>query len=162
MFREPFGIAIRTRKTEHRAVTTDFTFAWPATFTADADGHVSVVFPDLPEARTDGADLDEALAEAAGCHEPAIAARIAGREDIPRPLPLPDDGSARLVTCPAPTAQKAALALALRAAGIGNVALAATLGIDEKDVRRMLDLHHSRPAPTGSTRRARPAGRRFG
>jgi antitoxin HicB len=99
-----------------------------------------VRFPDLPEIVTQGDDLAEALAQAADALEEALAGRIDDGLDIPAPY-FPTAGQ-YLVACPAPTAAKAALYLALRESGLSKAALAARLGVDEKEPRRLLDPHH--------------------
>jgi antitoxin HicB len=45
------------------------------------------------------------------------------------------------VSPPAETVAKAALCVAMREAGISKVQLARQLGVDEKEVRRLLDPH---------------------
>jgi antitoxin HicB len=60
-------------------------FGYPARLDPDEDGRLVVHFPDLPEALTDGADKVEALREAADCLSTALAARMAGDEEIPPP-----------------------------------------------------------------------------
>ncbi len=112
-------------------------FAYPARLARDEAGRLLVTFRDLPEAGTDGTDRAEALLEAEDCLEEAIAGRI-WRGD---PIPFPSAPRARdvLVVVPAVMAAKAALYTAARDAGVTNVALARELGIDEKEVRRLLD-----------------------
>jgi predicted RNase H-like HicB family nuclease len=52
-------------------------FAYPARFVADTtDGGFVVTFVDLPEAITQGDDLEDALHQAADCLEEAIAGRL--------------------------------------------------------------------------------------
>ena len=115
-------------------------FTYPARLRPDSTGELIVSFRDLPECLTSGADETEALAEAADALEEAIAGRIDDREPIP--VPSPRRAREHLVSVPAETAAKAALAVALRETGVSRVALAARLGIDEKAVRRMLDPRH--------------------
>jgi len=111
--------------------------AWPATLKRDDDGRVQVRFPDFPEALTDGTDEREALAEAADCLAEAVAARIADAEDIPAPGPL--RRSMRAVPLPPLLAYKAALFIAMRRERVSKSDLARRLGIDEKEVRRLVD-----------------------
>lgn len=115
-------------------------FTYPARLERTGVDGIVVSFRDLPECLTSGADQAEALAEAADALEEAIAGRIDDRESIPHPSPCrPGE---RLVSVPADTAAKAALWVALRESGMSRVGLAARLGIDERAVRRMLDLRH--------------------
>lgn len=117
-------------------------FVYPALLTADEkDDSFVVIFPDLPEAITQGNSFEEALNEAADCLEEAIALRIDDKLEIPQPSP--PENQEYLVAVPAQTALKAALYLAIREKGISKVQLAATLNIHEKEVRRILAPHHA-------------------
>ena len=113
--------------------------AYPATLETRCGGSVLVSFPDVPEALTEGATEEEALAEAQDCLIAALGGYIQARCDIPPP------SSTRgriLVALPALVAAKAALYGAMRARGIDNAALAKRLGTAESAVRRLLDLDH--------------------
>lgn len=121
-------------------------FSYPVVLTKDAeDGGLVVSFPDLPEAITQADAEAEALAEAADALEEAVAGRIRRGDDIPAPS-VARPGQ-RVVPVPAQTAVKAALYLALREAGLSKVELAARLGCDEKEVRRLLDPRHPSKLP---------------
>ena len=87
----------------------------------------------------------DALWQAADCLEDAIAGRIADGREIPKASRLAR--GERLIPVRAQMAAKAALYLAMRAAGITNVQLARKLGCDEKEVRRMLDPRHATKLP---------------
>lgn len=113
------------------------TLVWPATLVPDDEGRVQVRFPDFPEALTDGADLTEALAEAADCLAEAVAARIADGEDLPAPSAM--RGSMHAIPLPPLLAYKAALFDTMRRYGISKSDLARRLGVVEKDVRRLVD-----------------------
>ena len=113
------------------------TLAWSAKLAVDDQGRVQVRFPDFPEALTDGTDEPEALAEAADCLAEAVAARIADGEDLPAPSAT-RRGMHAVPLSPL-LAYKAALFGAMRRAAISKTELARRLGIDEKDVRRLLD-----------------------
>ena len=63
-------------------------YRYPVRLEADEIGRLVVHFPDLPEALTDGGDVDEALAEASECLAEALAGRIHRREHIPVPSSL--------------------------------------------------------------------------
>ena len=116
-------------------------FVYPAHFSLAAPDEVVVSFRDLPECLTSGADPREALSEAADALEEALAARIEDGEPIPAPS-RPEPGEDR-VPVPPGMAVKAALAIAFRDSGLPRVAFAASLGVDEKAVRRMLDPRHA-------------------
>lgn len=115
-------------------------FAFPADLEESFSGTVIVSFPDLPEALTEGADVAEAVARAADCLEEAIAARMVNREDIPEPSR--NRAGKIIVMLPAATAAKAALYVAMREAGISNVALGRRIGVDERQIRRLIDPRH--------------------
>ncbi|MDY6862107.1 MAG: type II toxin-antitoxin system HicB family antitoxin [Thermodesulfobacteriota bacterium] len=121
-------------------------FIYPATLTPDNDdGGFVVKFIDLPEAITQGENVDNALSEAADCLEEAIANRI----EMGRPIPNPSTAKngQYAVPLPAQMAAKAVLYIAIQEIGISNVDLAKKLGCDEKEVCRMLDPHHSSKIP---------------
>lgn len=115
-------------------------FIYPATLMPEASGF-TVRFPDLPEAITGGEDRSDALAQAADCLEEAIALRITDGLDIPAPSPARRKHVP--VALPAPMAAKAALYLAIKDAGLSNLQLARKLGLDEKEIRRLLDPKHA-------------------
>lgn len=121
-----------------------FGFAYPATLRRQR-GSVLVRFPDFPEALTEGTDERDALAQAADCLEEAIAGRMRRGDAIPQPSRR--RASRCIVHVSAPMAAKAALYLALREAGITRSELAARLGCDEKEVRRLLDPRHPSKLP---------------
>ena len=121
-------------------------FSYPVVLTADdTDGGFVVSFPDLPEAITQGDDAGDALAQAADALEEAVAGRLRRGDDVPAPS-RPRRGQ-HVVPVPAQTAAKAALYLALREAGLSKKQLAARLGCDEKEVRRLLDPRHPSKLP---------------
>jgi antitoxin HicB len=121
-------------------------FVYPATLTADEEeGGFAVKFIDLPEAITQGDDVEGALGEASDCLEEAIATRIVMGLPIPRPSRTAK--GQHPVTLPAQTASKAALYVALREAKISKMELARRLNCDEKEVRRLLDPRHPSKLP---------------
>jgi antitoxin HicB len=122
-----------------RARVDRLVLAWSAVLQPQADGGVLVRFPDLPEAVTEGDDENDALAQAADCLAEAIAGRITDREAIPAPSRV---AASVPVALEPVLAYKVALYAAMRAGGLSRVGLALRLGIDEKDVRRLLDPRH--------------------
>jgi antitoxin HicB len=120
------------------------TLAYPAKLKPDREaGGFTVIFPDLPEAITQGEDRSDALNQAADCLAEAIAGRIRRGDEIPPPSAA--KANQAVVPVPPLIAAKAALYLTMQEAKISNVKLAKQLGCDEKDVRRLLDpLHRSR------------------
>src|SRR6266702_5012355 len=119
---------------------------YPVQLTPDSvDGGFTVTCRDFPEAITQGETLTDCLAEAADCLEEAIASRIKRGADIPDPSELRD--GEELVAVPLAMSLKAALYEAMKDEGISKSELARRMGIDEKDVRRMLDPRHPTKAP---------------
>lgn len=116
------------------------TYHYPIDLTLDETGRIIARAPDLIGCITDGADRADALAEMADALEVALAAAMQDREDIPPPssaLGRPTVGPGAVL------AAKLALYQACRAAGISNTALANRLGMQESEIRRMLDPAHA-------------------
>jgi len=112
-------------------------FVYPAALTADEDaGGFVVRFPDVPEAITQGNNLQDALHQAADCLEEAIAGRIRRGEPVPQPSDAP---AQHHIPVPVRTAAKAALYVALQQAELTEAGLARRLGWTESDVRRLID-----------------------
>ncbi|MCY3856579.1 MAG: type II toxin-antitoxin system HicB family antitoxin [Rhodospirillales bacterium] len=129
------------------------TYNYPAEIERNEDGRFVVTFPDFDWGVTDGATLDEALAEAKDLLRELIAATIRDGEVLPKP-----SGAGRrqsLVVPPVHIALKAALYEAWREAGISQRHLARSLGVAESEVRRMLNPEHNTKAATmdGALRR---------
>jgi len=120
-------------------------FTYPANLEQGTDGRVTVSFPDLPEALTDGADIKEALEEAADCLDEALANRIVSELDIPEPSKSKEDQI--LVSAPALMAAKTALYLAMKESGISKSELARRTNFDVREIRRLLDPRHPSKLP---------------
>ena len=115
-------------------------YSYPIDLRKEREGGYSVTFPDFDEAFTDGDTFAEAIAEAADCLEEALAGRIARREDIP----APSAAKGRPLAVPgAILAAKTALYEALREQRLSNSAFAVAMGVQESEVRRMLDPRHA-------------------
>lgn len=114
-------------------------------FRRQKDGGYVVTCRDLPPLVTQGDDLPHALSEAADAMDEVFAAYMVNGFDFPAPT-KPRRGE-RMVAPPAETAAKAALYVAMRDAGISKVQLARKLGVDEKEVRRLLDPHYGSKLP---------------
>ena len=114
-------------------------YSYPINLHNEREGGFWVSFPDFDEALTGGDTLAEAITEASDCLEEALAGRIARREDIPRPTPARGRPAAVPGTV---LAAKAALYEALREQRLSNSAFAVAMGIQESEVRRMLDPRH--------------------
>jgi antitoxin HicB len=113
------------------------TWIFPAVIEKLAEDDFLATFPDLPEAMTGGASLAEVRDNAADALEEVILAYLAHGQ----PIPAPRDprGSEEAVILDPVTAARAALATAMRAKKISNVALAKTLGKTEGAIRRLTD-----------------------
>jgi antitoxin HicB len=116
-------------------------FEYPAKIERDTARFYLVTFPDFPEAATDARSREAAALEAIDCLEEAVAGRMKRGEDIPTPSAASE--GAVLIALPALYAMKAALYVTLREALLSQSALAAKLGKDEKEVRRLLDPGHA-------------------
>ena len=100
----------------------------------------------VPWGATDGANRDEALAEAKDLLRELIATTIREGKDLPEPSRT---GRRRpLVVPPVQIALKAALYEAWREAGISQRRLARDLDVAESEVRRMLNPEHRTKAAT--------------
>ena len=109
------------------------------------EGGFVVTCRDLPQLVTQGDDLAHALLEAADAMDEVFAAYMQGGIGFPAPTKARKNES--LVAPPAGTIAKAALYVAMREAGITKVQLAKRLGVDEKEVRRLLDPHYGSKLP---------------
>jgi len=103
------------------------------------NGSIVVHFPDVPGAVTQvdkGEDFDELVKD---CLIAALGGYVAQHRSPPHPTP-PRARSA--ITLDVLTSAKLALAMAMADANMSNVALAGHLGVNEKVIRRLLDLDH--------------------
>lgn len=111
---------------------------------AEEGGYV-VTCRDLPELITQGEDLKDSLDEAADAMDEVFATYMIQGMDFPEPSK--PRRREHLVSPPAETIAKAALYVAMREAGINKTQLAKQLGVDEKEVRRLLDPHYGSKLP---------------
>jgi antitoxin HicB len=122
------------------------TYNYPAEIERDEDGRYVVVFPDFGWGATDGATLEEALAEARDLLRELIATTM--REGKALPEPTLAGKQRHLVVPPVPIALKAALYEAFREAGMSQQRLARDLDVAESEVRRMLNPDHATKVAT--------------
>ena len=120
-------------------------FEYAVSLAVAKEGGFIVACRDLPQLVTQGDDLAHALSEAADAMDEVFAAYMQGGLDFPAPSKM--RRGERLVSPPAETIAKAALYVAMSDAGITKVQLAKRLGIDEKEVRRLLDPHYGSKLP---------------
>lgn len=109
------------------------------------EGGFIVTCRDLPELITQGESIDDALIQATDAMDEVFATYILEKREFPKPS-KPRRGE-YLVSPPPETVAKAALYVSLREAGITKVQLAKRLGVDEKEVRRLLDPHYGSKLP---------------
>jgi antitoxin HicB len=119
-------------------------FIYPAKIQNNSGGYL-VTFRDIPFAATEGKTLDDALTQAIDCLEEAIASCIDDGDIIPEPS-KPQKGEHKIML-PAQTAAKTALYIAVKSAGVSKSELARRMGVDEREVRRMLDPRHATKLP---------------
>ena len=110
---------------------------FPITLDANPGGELTVMFPDLPEAITEGRDESEALEMAAECLAFAITLRLKERKPIP--VPSAPEAGQRTVALPARLAAKAAVWQLMTDQGLSMADLAARLGWQHLQVRRVLE-----------------------
>jgi len=118
-----------------------FIATYPASFLSEENGKgFHVRFPDLPEALTGGADLDDTLVEAADCLAEAIAGRIVRGDGIPVPSKLKRGQYASAFR----STWREACPLSGHARGRNaKNGVGQALGVSETVVRRMLDPKHN-------------------
>lgn len=120
-------------------------FQYPVLLTAADEGGFVVTCRDLPPLVTQGEDEHDALAQAADAMDEVFATYMIDGIDFPEPSKA--RRRERLGAPPAETVAKAALFVAMREAGVSKVQLARQLGVDEKEVRRLLDPHYGSKLP---------------
>jgi antitoxin HicB len=120
-------------------------FEYPVLLKRAAEGGYVVTCRDLPALITQGEDKEDALTQAADAMDEVFATLM--KLDKPFPPPSEARRGERLISPPVETVAKAALYSTLRDAKITKVQLAKWLGIDEKEVRRLLDPHYHSKLP---------------
>ncbi len=120
-------------------------FQYPVMLKSSDEGGYVVTCRDLPQLITQGEDRQDALAQAMDAMDEVFAAYMI--EGIEFPEPSKARRGEHLVAPPAETMAKAALYIAMRQAGISKMQLAKRLGVDEKEVRRLLDPHYGSKLP---------------
>lgn len=112
-------------------------FDYPVLLKAAEEGGFIVSCRDLPSLITQGEDKADALSQAADAMDEVFATYML--EGITFPTPSKPRRGEYSIAPPAETMAKAALYIAMSEAGITKVQLARQLGVDEKEVRRLLD-----------------------
>jgi len=120
-------------------------FEYAVMLTPADEGGFVVTCRDLPQLVTQGENVADALAEASDAMDEAFAAYMQAKLAFPTPSKA-RRGEYR-VAPPAVTMAKAALYVAMKEAHVTNVQLAKQLGVNEKEVRRLLDPHYASKLP---------------
>ena len=120
-------------------------FDYPVLLKAAEEGGFIVSCRDLPSLITQGEDKADALAQAADAMDEVFATYML--EGLTFPTPSKPRRYEYSIAPPAGTMAKAALYMAMSEAGITKVQLAKQLGVDEKEVRRLLDPHYGSKLP---------------
>jgi|SRR3954465_10174457 len=113
---------------------------YPVLLTPDDNDTVMVTFPDFPEAATFGDDEAEALANAVDALETILSAYIADRKDIPDPSPANGRVTVSLTLL---GSLKLEVYRAMRARGWRKADLARAMGLNPRQIDRLLDLRHA-------------------
>jgi antitoxin HicB len=113
---------------------------YPLTFKHYPSGQVGAFFPDVPEAITVGASEAEAIVMA---HD-ALVVALSGYIDEGRAIPVPGKikRGQPAIAVPPRAAIKLAIHAAMREQGLTQAQLGERLGVDGRQVRRILDLDH--------------------
>ena len=111
---------------------------------AEAGGFI-VSCRDLPSLITQGEDKADAMSQASDAMDEVFATYML--EGLTFPTPSKPRRYEYSIAPPAETMAKAALYIAMSEAGITKVQLARQLGVDEKEVRRLLDPHYGSKLP---------------
>ena len=120
-------------------------FDYPVLLKAAEEGGFIVSCRDLPSLITQGEDKADALSQAADAMDEVFATYML--EGLTFPAPSKPRRYEYSIAPPAETMAKAALYMAMSEAGITKVELARQLGVDEKEVRRLLDPHYGSKLP---------------
>lgn len=115
--------------------------AYPVILDPQPEGGFVVTFPDVPEAITQGEDVDEALMYAVDALESALSFYVDDRKPLPKPS-RPKRGQ-RTVRPSALECAKLGVYQAMTEQGIRKAELARRLGWHMPQVDRLFDLKHA-------------------
>ena len=114
---------------------------YPVILTKDENGTLIAQFPDLPEAMTVGADETNALDWAQDALVVALTGYIEERRDIPPPSKVKKEQKS--VHLPPQVAMKLSIFQGMRDQGITQATLGECIGVDGRQIRRILNLDHN-------------------
>ena len=114
---------------------------YPANFEAAQEGGYVVTFPDIPEAITQGEDIEDAMRHGADVLESALDYYLESGRPIPAPS-KPKRGQ-RLIELPASLSAKVLLVNEMVAQKVRPAELARRLKVTPQEVTRLIDVHHT-------------------
>src|SRR5580698_1912507 len=114
---------------------------FPARFARAREGGFVVTFPDIPEAITQGENIDDAMIHAADALESALDFYFEEGRRVPMPS-RPKRGQ-RMVELPASVSAKVLLLNEMIAQKVRPAALARRLRVTPQEVTRLIDLRHA-------------------
>jgi antitoxin HicB len=114
---------------------------FPAKFARAKEGGFVVTFPDIPEAITQGENIDDAMIHAADALESALDFYFEEGRRVPMPS-RPKRGQ-RAVELPASVSAKVLLLNEMIAQKVRPAALARRLRVTPQEVTRLIDLRHA-------------------
>jgi len=120
-------------------------FDYPVLLKPAAEGGYIVTCRDLPALITQGESKEDALVQAADAMDEVFATMM--KLGVALPAPTRPRRGERLISPPVETVAKAALYATMRESNVTKVQLAKWLGVDEKEVRRLLDPHYPSKLP---------------
>lgn len=115
--------------------------SYPVTFTHDENDTIIAEFPDVPEAMTIGSDEKNAIDRAQDALIVALSGYIEDHRDIPPPSKAKK--GQKFVHLPPQIAMKIAIYQSMRDQKVTQANLGQCMGIDGRQVRRILDLDHN-------------------
>jgi antitoxin HicB len=113
---------------------------YPVRLKAAKEGGYIVIFPDIPEAITQGEDIDDALLHAADALESALEFYFDGQRSVP--LPSKPKRGQRIVELPPSISAKVLLLNEMLRQKVRPAELARRIGTTPQEVNRLTDIHH--------------------
>jgi antitoxin HicB len=114
---------------------------YPAHLEPQPEGGFTVTFPDIPEAITQGEDVEDALLHAADVLESAMDFYIEAGKAIPAPSKA--KRGQKMVELPASYAAKILLLNEMATQKVRPAELARRLKVTRQEVNRLIDSHHT-------------------
>jgi antitoxin HicB len=114
---------------------------YPAHLAPQKEGGYVVTFPDIPEAITQGEDVEDALSHAADVLESALDYYI--EDGLPIPVPSKPKRGQHVVELPASYAAKLLLLNEMAAQKVRPAELARRMKMTRQEVNRLIDWRHT-------------------